>query len=90
MIEHHLEKLSSAGFTEVVINLGHLGSLIPKALGNRDRWELTLSYSTRPRSIETGGGLTKALLLGKEVFLVVNGSVWTDLDFAPSPNPCPR
>ena len=33
MIGHHLEKLSSAGFTEVVINLGHLGSLIPKALG---------------------------------------------------------
>ena len=57
MIEHHLEKLSSAGFTEVVINLGHLGSLIPKALGNGDRWGLTLSYSDEgPDPLETGGG----------------------------------
>ena len=28
MIERHLEKLSAAGFTEVVINLGHLGALL--------------------------------------------------------------
>ena len=92
MIEHHLEKLSSAGFTEVVINLGHLGSLIPKALGNGDRWGLTLSYSDEgPDPLETGGGLTKALpLLGKEVFLVVNGDVWTDLDFYSIPKSLPE
>ena len=34
LIVHHLEKIAQAGITEVVINLGHLGSKIPQALGN--------------------------------------------------------
>ena len=78
LIVHHLEKLAAAGFKEVVINLGHLGSKIPEALGNGSTWGLSISYSDEgPEPLETGGGLAKALpLLGNETFLVVNGDVW--------------
>jgi len=87
MIVHHLEKLAAAGFKEVVINLGHLGYKIPEALGDGSSWGLSIAYSDEgPDPLETGGGLTKALpLLGDEPFLLVNGDVWSDLDFSKIP-----
>lgn len=88
MIVHHLEKLAAAGFKEVLINLGHLGHKIPEALGDGSTWGLSIAYSDEgPAPLETGGGLTKALpLLGDEPFLLVNGDVWSDLDFSSIPS----
>ena len=88
MIIHHLEKLADAGIKEVVVNLGHLGSKIPQSLGNGSTWGLSIEYSDEgPDPLETGGGMTKALpLLGSETFLLVNGDVWTDLDFSSIPS----
>ncbi len=87
LIVHHLEKLKQAGFSEVVINLGHLGSKISDMLGDGTDLGLSIQYSDEgPDPLETGGGLTKALpLLGGEPFLVVNGDVWCDLDFSSIP-----
>ena len=92
LIVHHLEKLAKAGFREIVINLGHLGSKIPEALGDGSSMGLNIAYSDEgPEPLETGGGITKALpLLGQETFLVVNGDVWCDLDFATIPAQLPE
>jgi N-acetyl-alpha-D-muramate 1-phosphate uridylyltransferase len=92
LIVHHLEKLAGAGIREIVINLGHLGSKIPEALGNGSSWGLSIAYSDEgPDPLETGGGITKALpLLGQETFLVVNGDVWCDLDFSTIPSQLPE
>ena len=92
LIVHHLEKLAKAGFREIVINLGHLGSKIPEALGDGSSMGLDIAYSDEgPEPLETGGGITKALpLLGQETFLVVNGDVWCDLDFATIPTQLPE
>lgn len=91
LIVHHLEKLATAGFTEVVINLGHLGHKIEETLGNGSEWGLSIAYSDEgPVPLETGGGLTKALpLLGPDPFLVVNGDVWCELDFSSIPKSLP-
>ena len=91
MIVNHLEKLSSAGFTEAVINLGHLGSKIPDTLGDGTEWGMNIAYSDEgPDPLETGGGLAKALpLLGADPFLVVNGDVWCDIDFTEIPKQLP-
>ena len=84
LIEWHLEKLAAAGVREVVINLGWLGAQIPEALGDGARFGLSLRYSDEGwPALETGGGIFRALpLLGGEPFLLVNGDVWTDADFA--------
>ena len=91
LIVYHLEKLATAGFTEVVINLGHLGHKIEETLGNGSEWGLSIAYSDEgPVPLETGGGLTKALpLLGPDPFLVVNGDVWCELDFSSIPKSLP-
>jgi MurNAc alpha-1-phosphate uridylyltransferase len=84
LIVHHLENLARAGFREVIINTGHLGELLPAALGAGDRWNLTLRYSEEPpEALETGGGIFQALpLLGPAPFAVVSGDIWTDFKLA--------
>jgi MurNAc alpha-1-phosphate uridylyltransferase len=84
LIEYHVEALAAAGFREVVINQGHLGDLLPAALGDGSRWDVHIHWSDeQPEALETGGGIFKALpLLGDGPFLVVNGDVWTDYPFA--------
>ena len=85
LIVWQLEKLAAAGFREVVINHAHLGGQIEQALGDGSRWGLRIRYSAEGQghALETGGGICKALpLLGKGPFLVINGDVFTDLDYA--------
>jgi MurNAc alpha-1-phosphate uridylyltransferase len=84
LIEYHLRALKSAGFTEVVINHAWLGQQIEDYLGDGQRLGLNIVYSPEGEPLETGGGIFRALpLLGDEPFLVVNGDIWTDCDFAP-------
>jgi len=87
LIAYHLESLARAGVTQIVINLAYRGSQIRDALGDGAAYGVSISYSDEgPEPIETGGGIFKALpLLGPEPFLVVNGDVWTDFDFARMP-----
>jgi MurNAc alpha-1-phosphate uridylyltransferase len=83
LIEYHLERLSAAGFREVVINTAWLGEKIEAALRTGAQFGLAITYShERPEALETGGGIFNALpLLGSAPFLLVNGDVWTDIDF---------
>lgn len=82
LIEYHLEALAAAGFNSVVINHAYLGEQIEQALGDGDRYGLTIAYSSEGEALETGGGIFRALpLLGAAPFLVINGDVWTDYPF---------
>lgn len=84
LIEYHLRALKRAGFTDVVINHAWLGQQIEDYLGDGQRLGLNIAYSPEGEPLETGGGIFRALpLLGDEPFLVVNGDIWTDCDFAP-------
>ena len=82
LIVWHLERLAQAGFKEVVINHAHLGAQIEKALGNGSAWGLSIEYSPESTALETAGGIANALhLLGETPFLVINGDVFTEIDF---------
>jgi N-acetyl-alpha-D-muramate 1-phosphate uridylyltransferase len=83
LIAWHLERLAAAGFTEVVINLSWLGEQIAAALGDGARHGVRIAWSREPwPALETGGGIFNALpLLGPAPFLLVNGDVYTDVDF---------
>jgi len=83
LIVHHVERLVAAGLRRIVINHAHLGHRIEAALGDGSRWGAEIRYSPEDEALETGGGIFKALpLLGRGPFLVVNGDIWTDLEFA--------
>jgi MurNAc alpha-1-phosphate uridylyltransferase len=84
LIVWHLERLAAAGFRDVVINHAHLGEQIVAALGDGSRWGLHIEYSAEPPgALETAGGIAQALpLLGEAPFLLLNGDVFCDWDFA--------
>ncbi len=83
LIEYHLERLVAGGFRQVVINTGWLGDMLEPVLGDGSRLGLSITYShERPEPLETGGGIFHALpLLGNAPFLLVNGDVWSDIDY---------
>ena len=85
LIEHQIERLQRAGLRELVINHAHLGEQIEQALGDGSRGGVQIRYSAegQGQALETGGGIFKALpLLGPGPFLVTNGDVWCDFDYA--------
>ncbi len=84
LIEYLIEALVKAGFDDLVINYAHLGEQFPKQLGDGSRYGATIHFSPEMEGgLETAGGIINALpLLGDEPFLVVNGDIWTDFDFA--------
>jgi N-acetyl-alpha-D-muramate 1-phosphate uridylyltransferase len=83
LIVWHIERLAQAGFHDIVINHAHLGQQIEAALGNGQQWGVQLQYSAETTALETAGGIAFALpLLGDAPFLVVNGDVYTEFDFA--------
>ena len=83
LIVWHVERLARAGFNELVINHAHLGQQIEAALGDGRQWQVQIRYSAEAVALETAGGIAYALpLLGEQPFLVVNGDVFTDIDYA--------
>ena len=83
LIEHHLIKLAAAGFKRIVINHAHLGGQIVSALGNGERWNITIQFSAEREALETAGGIANALaLINSEAFAVVNSDVFSDYDYA--------
>ncbi|MBV9697232.1 MAG: nucleotidyltransferase family protein [Gammaproteobacteria bacterium] len=82
LIAWHLAALARAGVREVVINLSWLGAQLRAALGDGQAYNLRISYSEEgPVPLETGGGIFRALPLLGSPFLVVNGDIFTDIDF---------
>lgn len=83
LIVHHIERLAAIGISDIVINIAYLGEKIRQALGDGSQWKVNIHYSVESEPLETAGALLHALpLLGDEPFLLVNGDVWTDIDFA--------
>ncbi|HET7597562.1 MAG TPA: nucleotidyltransferase family protein [Burkholderiales bacterium] len=77
-----LERLVRGGFSEIVVNVSHLGELIEAALGDGGAYGARIAYSREREPLETAGGIAAALpLLGAEPFAVVNGDIHTDFEF---------
>ncbi|MFN0313857.1 MAG: N-acetylmuramate alpha-1-phosphate uridylyltransferase MurU [Burkholderiales bacterium] len=83
LIQWHIEALRAAGFGEIAINHAWLGGQIEAYLGGGERFGVRIRYSSEGTALETAGGIAKALsLLDGESFVVVNGDIFTDFDFA--------
>lgn len=84
LISYHLQKLRAAGIRDIVINTHWLSDQLSAALGSGEQWDVRIHYSHEPLLLETAGGILQALPMlsdGQEPFLVVNGDVYTELDF---------
>ncbi|MEW5892892.1 MAG: N-acetylmuramate alpha-1-phosphate uridylyltransferase MurU [Pseudomonadota bacterium] len=83
LIVWQIERLKRAGFERLVINHAHLGLQIERDLGDGSAWGVSIAYSDEGVPLETAGGIVTALpLLGDAPFVVTNGDVYTEYDYA--------
>ena len=84
MLEHVILKLKASGFTELVINIHHVGEQIIDFLKTNNDFGLTIHISDeRDRLLDTGGGIRKARLFFEnsgEPFLVHNVDILSDMN----------
>ncbi|MFK0104114.1 NDP-sugar synthase [Streptomyces sp. NPDC091217] len=82
ILEIVLRQLSTAGFTSVTLAIGHLGEIIRAYVGDGSQWGLAVDYATEGSPLGTMGPLLNLRHRLPETFLVMNGDILTDLDYA--------
>lgn len=82
ILEIVLRQLSGAGFSRCTIAIGHLGEIIRAYVGDGSQWGLKVDYATEESPLGTMGPLLTLRERLPEHFLVMNGDVLTDLDYA--------
>jgi len=83
LLQLAIEKVSNAGYHELVINVHHFGDQIIDFLKENNDFGLSVKISDeRGQLLDTGGGLVKAApwLEGVEPFLIYNVDVLSDID----------
>ncbi|AZS83841.1 NDP-sugar synthase [Streptomyces griseoviridis] len=82
ILEIVLRQLSTAGFTSCTLAIGHLGEIIRAYVGDGSQWGLAVDYATEESPLGTMGPLLNLRHRLPDTFLVMNGDVLTDLDYA--------
>jgi NDP-sugar pyrophosphorylase family protein len=81
-IDHQLALLQRNGIRRVVLCLGHLGEQVQAHLGDGSRLGMELSYSfDGDRLLGTGGAIRRAADLLGEVFWVMYGDSYMDIEY---------
>lgn len=82
ILEIILTQLSQQGFGSVTLAIGHLGPLIQAFVGDGSRWGLAIEYQQEVAPLGTIGPLLGFLEQLPEHFLVMNGDVLTNINYA--------
>ncbi|GAA2595106.1 sugar phosphate nucleotidyltransferase [Actinomadura fulvescens] len=82
ILEILLHQLARRGFRTVTLAIGHLGHLIRSYVGDGERWGLRIDYAVEESPLGTIGPLLTIKDRLPPDFLVMNGDVLTDLDYA--------
>ena len=83
LLQMAIEKVSQAGYHDLVINIHHFGDQIIEYLEKNNNFGLNIIISVeRDQLLDTGGGILKAApwLNGDEPFLVYNVDVLSNID----------
>lgn len=82
ILEIVLLQLSCQGFRTATLAIGHLGPLIRAFIGDGSKWDLTIDYTEESVPLGTIGPLMGILDRLPEHFLVMNGDVLTNINYA--------
>jgi len=90
LLQHHIERIVKAGFSELVINTAWLGQQIADFVGDGSRFGIPIHISAEGERLETGGGILNALpflcdAASDAPFVVINSDVWTDFPLSALP-----
>ncbi|MEV7289876.1 sugar phosphate nucleotidyltransferase [Streptomyces sp. NPDC093252] len=82
ILEIVLRQLAAAGFRRATLAIGHLGEIIRAYVGDGSQWGMAVDYVSEESPLGTMGPLVTMLDKLPESFLVMNGDILTDLDYA--------
>lgn len=81
IMEHVLRLLRRHGFTETVVTVQFLASLVRNYFGDGDEFDMALEYATEELPLGTAGSVKNAEhLLRDDPFVVISGDALTDVD----------
>lgn len=82
LLQHVIEKISDAGFDEIIINIHHFAEKVKFFLAENNNFGKNIIISDETEQLlETGGGLFKASnFLKDEAFLVHNVDILSNID----------
>lgn len=81
ILELVVRQLRAAGFERITLSTGYLAELIRAYFGDGSRFRLAIDYAHEEKPLSTAGPLRLVKDL-PEHFLVMNGDLLTDLDYA--------
>jgi len=82
ILEIVMRQLASQGFERVILAIGHLGNLIRAYVGDGSQWGLEVEYFQETAPLGTIGPALMFLDECPDNFLVMNGDILTDIDYA--------
>ena len=79
LLDYSLERMATAGVSEVLINVHHLANQIQDYVGDGSHWGLKVHWFVEPKLLDTGGALRNMLpVLGDSPCVVLSADIWTD------------
>ncbi len=81
ILEILIERLKHSGISELILCVNHLAELIMSYFGDGSKYDVQIEYSIEDMPLSTVAPI-KLLKKLPENFLVLNGDLLTDLDFA--------
>lgn len=81
IIAHLLKQMHQSGVTDVIIAVHHMADQIQNVIGDGSRFNLSIRYSQEEKELSTVAPL-KLIDSLRDDFIVANGDILTDLDFA--------
>jgi len=82
MLEILIELLSSFGFYDFIISVHYLKEQIMNHFGSGSRFGVDISYLHEDEPLGTAGVLSYLELSNDDPFIVINGDIYTDVDFS--------
>lgn len=83
VLEHVIEKLKTAGFNEIIINIHHFADQIVDFVESKNNFDIRIEFSDeRAELLDTGGAIKKAswFINDNEPILVHNADILSDVD----------
>ena len=81
ILEIIIIQLAKCGFERVILTVNHQAEMIREYFGDGSKWGITVEYSLEDKPLGTMGPL-KLLKDLPENFLIMNGDVLSDIDYA--------
>ena len=81
VLEIIIRQLKSNGFDHITLAVNHMSEIIKAFFGNGSKWNIKIDYSEESKPLGTMGPLKNIDDL-PENFLVMNGDIITDLNYA--------